>query len=248
MIKYSRLWYKKIYDDFYAGLTLEGQKGARHDVKFILSKIKLPRKASILDVPCGRGRHSKILAKKGFSVVGIDIAPNNIKAARKGMPGNNPSFRTGDIRNLEKFHGKFDAVMNLFTSIGYFQTDRENEKAILELYRCVKKEGFLVIEILNGEALKKKFKSSDWFEKKDFFLLVRRELEKNGHYLRTEEFYIFKKTGKIRHQSHRLRIYSKDELVRILKKCGFRSVKVFDKFGAPLNRFKTWRYVYIARK
>src|SRR5215207_10157301 len=88
-----------------------------------------PRPGSfMLDVASGRGRHSKILAAKGFDVTGIDLSISSINEAKK-YESDNLHFFQHDMRLPFRIN-YFDIVFNLFTSFGYFGTERENDNVI----------------------------------------------------------------------------------------------------------------------
>jgi len=109
------------------------------------------KKATILDIGCGNGRHAIHLAKKGFPVLGVDLSVNNIKTAKAqaselNLP--NATFQQGDMR--EKVGQQFDYVFNLFTSFGYFENDADNMKVIQAFRTSLKKGGTTVIDFLNA--------------------------------------------------------------------------------------------------
>ena len=103
--------------------------------------------AFMLDVACGRGRHSKILAAKGFDVTGIDLSISSINEAIK-FETDNLHFFQHDMR-LPFRVNYFDVVFNLFTSFGYFKTDRENDNVIRSMSSAIKEGGMLVMDYLN---------------------------------------------------------------------------------------------------
>jgi SAM-dependent methyltransferase len=105
-------------------------------------------KRFMLDVACGKGRHSVQLSGKGHYVTGIDISPNSIAEAKK-MESDSLEFYRHDMRlpfRINYFH----YVFNLFTSFGYFSTQREHDDAIRTIAASLKKDGFFVIDFLNS--------------------------------------------------------------------------------------------------
>lgn len=103
--------------------------------------------AFMLDVACGRGRHSKLLAAKGFDVTGIDLSISSINEAIKSE-SDNLHFFQHDMR-LPFRVNYFDVVFNLFTSFGYFNTTRENDNVIRTMSSALKEGGMLVMDYLN---------------------------------------------------------------------------------------------------
>jgi len=103
--------------------------------------------ATMVDLGCGEGRHSKYLASKGYTVFGLDLAAASIRKAKQ--------FETGSLQflnwDMRQPFGKnnFDFVLSFFTSFGYFTSEEENNKVIRNMASAVKKDGTVVIDYLN---------------------------------------------------------------------------------------------------
>lgn len=108
---------------------------------------KRPRDIFFLDVACGRGRHSRILSARSFDVTGIDLSISSINEAKK-YESDNLHFFQHDMR-LPFRVNYFDYIFNLFTSFGYFKTDRENDNVIRSMSSGLKEGGTLVMDYLN---------------------------------------------------------------------------------------------------
>src|SRR5690606_33690977 len=93
----------------------------RREVARLLDLLALPVGARVLDVPCGQGRHVHLLAEAGLDVTGLDYSAHLLKAARKRGTARTLRYVRGDMRTLpDEWSGRFDAVVNLFTSFGFF--------------------------------------------------------------------------------------------------------------------------------
>ncbi|MBU3745023.1 MAG: methyltransferase domain-containing protein [Sediminibacterium sp.] len=101
----------------------------------------------MVDVACGKGRHSKILSDFGFDVTGIDLSASSIQAASM-MENDRLHFLQHDMRN-PFWVNYFDYAFNFFTSFGYFRTRREHDNAIRSLAGCLKKGGKIIIDYIN---------------------------------------------------------------------------------------------------
>jgi len=93
----------------------------RAEVARLIDVLGLPSGARILDVPCGQGRHAHLLAEAGFDVDGFDYSAELLERARDRGTSSRLRYRRGDMRSLpQTWTGRFDAVVNLFTSFGFF--------------------------------------------------------------------------------------------------------------------------------
>jgi SAM-dependent methyltransferase len=108
--------------------------------------LNLPEKAKVLDLACGKGRHSIYLNQLGFNVVGADLSENSILEAQKNS-NETLHFQVHDMR--ETFEDKFDAIFNLFTSFGYFENDEDNLKTLKAIKESLTEYGFAVIDFMN---------------------------------------------------------------------------------------------------
>ncbi len=113
----------------------------------LISYLKPPAGATMLDVACGKGRHSLQLASKGFDVTGIDLSADSIHEALKNE-GDNLHFYQHDMR-LPFWIRYFDYAFNFFTSFGYFRTQREHDNAIHCIATALKPGGYFVMDYLN---------------------------------------------------------------------------------------------------
>lgn len=100
----------------------------------------------ILDLPCGKGRHSIYLNKKGFDVTGADLSENSISLASK-FSNEKLHFDIQDMR--EPLEQKYDYILNLFTSFGYFESDEENVNVLKNMKKALNENGRLVIDFMN---------------------------------------------------------------------------------------------------
>jgi SAM-dependent methyltransferase len=114
-------------------------------------RIKPAPAAHLLDIACGRGRHAVYLNKKGYDVTGIDLSIANIAYARQ-FENKSLHFYVHDMRYLF-YDNYFDIAFNLFTSFGYFETDREHIDALKTFNKALKPGGLLVLDFFNAEKV-----------------------------------------------------------------------------------------------
>ncbi len=142
-------WYKEWFNSpFYHKLYFErDEKEAEDFMERLLQFLKPAKGSSMLDVACGKGRHSKFLAEHSFFVTGIDISPESIEHALQ-YEDENLEFFQHDMR-LPFRMNYYDYALNFFTSFGYFRTRREHEDAIRTIVTSLKSDGVFVIDYLN---------------------------------------------------------------------------------------------------
>ena len=114
----------------------------------LIAFLELPKKSEILDLACGKGRHSIYLNKLGFSVVGADLSAVSILYAKQ--------FENKTLQFMEhdmsfSFQKKFDAIFNLFTSFGYFEDEEDNLRTLKAIKAGLKENGCAVIDFLNSD-------------------------------------------------------------------------------------------------
>jgi|LULF01.1.fsa_nt_gb 2-polyprenyl-3-methyl-5-hydroxy-6-metoxy-1,4-benzoquinol methylase len=235
----KNFWHKTMYDHYYADSTLNSEdlrSQAKYEVSFIKKTLALPKQSIILDVPCGTGRHSYLFAKHGFKVTGVDISESCIEIAKKQWSHDNCTYQVGDMSNLNDFYGQYDVVLNLFTSFGYFNTDTQNKKVLKEFYNTLKPGGKLVIHLINRDWLLNVYRENDWCETKDKYILNKRSYNSKNHYNEAWMTVVDKKTKEEKNYYHKCRLYSKGEMVSLLKDVGFKMINVFG--DCKGNKFK----------
>ncbi len=123
------------------------EKEASNFIEKLIKQLNPAENSKILDLACGKGRHSLQLAEKGFGVTGIDLSEASINEALKSEQPN-LHFYTHDMR-LPFWINYFDYVFNFFTSFGYFKTQREHLNAIQSIAQSLVPGGKFVIDFLN---------------------------------------------------------------------------------------------------
>ncbi len=149
-------WYKDWFSSpFYHKLYFErDDKEAEAFIKKLIEYLQPAPGCRMLDVACGRGRHSKILASMGYAVTGIDISLSSITYAKQFVrtdsfrEKDNLDFFVHDMR-LPFWGNYFNYAFNFFTSFGYFKTRREHDDAIRTIAKSLRPGGIFVIDYLN---------------------------------------------------------------------------------------------------
>ncbi len=149
-----------LYDALYAD---RDQKEAEQTIELLSNYLPIDQYKSLLDLGCGRGRHAITLALKGYRVTGVDLSPKSIEHARKQAQAegldDRVDFHIGDMR--DRMDHTYDAVLNLFTSFGYFDDDDENRKVITNMVSMTRPNGKVVIDFLNADRVTSNLKPEE---------------------------------------------------------------------------------------
>jgi len=146
-------WYKDWFNSPYYHLLYQNRNDdeAQAFINRLINYLQPKEKATMLDVACGKGRHSKVLADKGFDVTGIDLSEASIAEAMLDE-SDNLHFYQHDMRHLFRVN-YYDYAFNFFTSFGYFKTQREHNNAIRTITQSIKPGGVFVIDYLNVQYI-----------------------------------------------------------------------------------------------
>ncbi len=142
-------WYKDWFNSpYYHQLYFKrDEREAAEFIDKLVGHLKPEASASMLDIACGKGRHSIQLASKGFEVTGIDLSEGSIREA-KNWENEKLQFFVHDMRLPFRIN-YFDCAFNFFTSFGYFDTKREHYNTIRSIAQSLKPGGHFVIDFLN---------------------------------------------------------------------------------------------------
>jgi SAM-dependent methyltransferase len=216
--------------------------GSEAEILPLLRRLGVRRGARVLDVPCGFGRHSILLAQRGYRVTGVDIGPHVLALAREEARSKRVAvdFRRGELRRL-RFRGHFDLVLNLFTSFGYFG-DRGDQRVLANFHRALRPRGWLVLHTINRDFIVRHYQPRDRTRLRGFRLEQRARLDWPTSTIRAEWIvrWTARKAPPLRGRTH-LRVYSCHELKEMLERAGFRRVAAFGGFrGQPVSMDRRW--------
>ncbi|ESU18556.1 type 11 methyltransferase [Flavobacterium cauense R2A-7] len=146
--KSTENWFASWFDTPYYHILYKerDEAEAQHFMDNLTHYLNLPEDAKILDLACGKGRHSMYLNTLGFDVTGADLSENSIAEA-SAAANEKLHFKVHDMRL--PFEEKFDAVFNLFTSFGYFENDEDNLTTLKAIHDSLSEYGFAVIDFMN---------------------------------------------------------------------------------------------------
>lgn len=153
-------------------------------MKKLTAFLELSKGDKILDLACGRGRHSRRLNELSFDVTGVDLSPSSIGYAKQ-FESDKLHFDVHDM--CLPYLTQFDAVFNLFTSFGYFEKEEDNFRTIKAIKEELKPNGFAVIDFLNTHYVKKNLVANEEKLVEGINFHIHRIVE-NGYIVKTISF------------------------------------------------------------
>jgi SAM-dependent methyltransferase len=176
--KNSENWFSTWFDTPYYHILYKNRndKEAQGFMDNITEYLNMPENGTILDLACGKGRHSIYLNKMGYQVTGVDLSENSIAIANQSS-NDTLQFKTHDMR--EPMNETYDAVFNLFTSFGYFDTHEDNIKTLKAIKESINEYGFGVIDFFNTDYIIENLVAEETKEIDGITFNIKRTVENN---------------------------------------------------------------------
>ena len=196
---------------------------AATEVQWITGIAGLEAGASVLDAPCGFGRHSIELGRLGYRVTGVDFSETELERAGKAAreAGVSLTLMCQDIRDME-FPSEFDLAVNLFSSIGYFSDD-EDRLVVDRFWRALKPGGMFVLDTRNRDQLVRSLPPEERKRVNGWTLRIENSFDAATSRWRARWFRLRRATAKAKESAQELigeseiRLYSAHELSAMLR-------------------------------
>lgn len=201
--------------------------------------------AHILDVGCGRGRHARILARRGYDVTGIDLSASSIVEAREwaAQDGLDITFVQGDMRE-PYCEGCADGVVNLFTSFGYFETDAKNRRALHAMATALPPDGWLLQDYLNAPQVRATLEPESVDTVDGVTIRQRRWIEDSR--INKKITLEWNDTKDTFHES--VRLYTREDLEEMYEAAGLTPVGAFGTYDGDAHAAESPRLLLHARR
>lgn len=201
---------------------------AQFFMRNIINFLQLPNSTHIIDLPCGKGRHSVYLNSLGYRVTGGDLSKNSINHAKK-FENETLNFEVWDMR--EPYENKYNAIFNLFTSFGYFDEDSDDILVLQNMKNGLKKNGVLVLDFLNVFKVKESLVKHEIKTVDGIVFNIKREII-NGFILKHISFI---SDGKQHHFTEKVKFLDSEKLQSYFTQVGFKITHMFGDYS--LNSF-----------
>jgi SAM-dependent methyltransferase len=243
----SDAWIKRYFGALYPQLY-DLDRLTRGQVDGVERMLRLAPETRILDVCCGYGRHSLELARRGYRhVVGVDFSAPLLARARRTAraEGLGVAFRQADMLRLP-FRGRFDVVLNMFTSFGYVADEADDARALRGMARALRPGGRLLMDLLNREWLVRRF--TPRFREETALGVVDNTMTFDLRTGRLRNVRRFTQGGRRRTLAIEFRVYALTELVGILAAAGLRTERAYGNFQLGAYGMDSFRMIVVARK
>jgi len=228
-------WYERWFNDRYVAVySHRDDAEARRQADLVADLFPPERYRRLLDLCCGEGRYARLFAAKGYAVTGVDLSRRLIEIARdRAGAGTGITYLVEDMRRID-FREEFDIVVNLFTSFGYFASEQEDRRVIRGVHRALRPRGVFWLDFLNRPFVLSRLKSTVKKAGKDTVVEESRRLSGDGKRVE-KDILIREREGEGRESIHAyresVRLYTREELHRMLGEAGFRVKREFGDYG-----------------
>ena len=236
-------WFQEWFGDVYLELYPHRDEAEAARAVALLQGQGVAKAGSrVLDLACGAGRHAVALAAAGASVTGLDLSLPLLRSGqRKRVPA---ALVRGDIRHLPLRTGAFDAVVNLFTSFGYFATDAEHATTLGEVARVLRPGGRFALDFLNAPAVRATLVPQDERTVSGKRIVQRRRLDDGGRTV-TKDIQLIDDG---RTYQERVRLFERVELETMLKDAGLRVDGAFGDYDGGPHTSSSSRLLLLATR
>lgn len=243
-------WWRGYFDEAWLALheDLFPEAESRLEVGAIRELLGLAHAERVLDLPCGWGRHTAIFPEAGLETYGADLSPALLARARAELTAHGAPVRLAacDMRALPFADGSFDAVVNVFTSLGLFLEDEEDLRALAEMRRVLVPGGRLLLESMHRDDLVAAYAARDaWALPDGTEVRVRRRFDPVTGI--SYERLVWRRGEERGEKRHALRLRTATEIRDLVLSAGFRDLAFYGDWDGSRVRRRSPRVVVTGR-
>lgn len=196
-------------------------KEAENFILKLTQELQLPERSKIIDLACGKGRHSLYLNKLGFDVLGLDLSEESIGHNKKYE---NDSLRCAVHDMRDPISGPpVDAIFNLFTSFGFFEDPEDDRRVFQSVSQALKPGGYFVLDFLNAGHVKNTLVAESVENKGDIAFRISRRIE--------DDFVVkdirFEDEGRDFHYFEKVKLHTTEEMEQYGNETNLELIKVW---------------------
>jgi SAM-dependent methyltransferase len=220
-------WFETWFDTPYYHILYKDRDFAEAEnfISLLINYLKIQKDSQIIDLACGKGRHSVFLNQLGYEVLGLDLSKESISHNKK-FENSTLKFAVHDMRNEifpEISTEKADAVFNLFTSFGYFENEKDDQKVFQSISNILKENGYFVLDFLNANWVKNTLVSDYITTKEGIDFHINKKIEDRNIIKDIQ----FKDNGKNHNYFEKVKLHTLEEIENYANEFGFEKVTTF---------------------
>lgn len=239
-------WFKTWFDTSYYHSLYQhrNEVEAKEFVHRMLQELDVPQGAEVMDLACGKGRHSITMFQAGMHVTGLDLSENSINHLQDKVE-DGLEFYQWDMREPYR-HEAFDYIFNLFTSFGYFDDVTDNLRVLQAVHFGLRSSGIFVMDYLNAAPLLPEQGTHE------------DEVSRDGYRFRTSKRIVDKQVvksievedkGEWHHFEERVQLFTLRDLEQMIEKAGMDLVQVYGSYHLDeYNEMESDRLILVVRK
>lgn len=236
-------WWRTLFNSLYLKTdadVVENDKNTDAEVEMLIQAVGLKPEDRVLDLCSGQGRHVLALHQKGFDqVIGIDRSRYLVRLAKRraSQLGLSVRFAEGDARKIRLPESSLDGVVLFGNSFGYFESQEEDVAVLQAVLRVLKGEGFLALDMVNGEWMRTHFEKRSWeWIDENHFVCRERSLSSDQARIISREVIVHAERGVIADQFYAERLYAYEEVENMLSQLGFTDIQLHGKLVPDSDR------------
>lgn len=238
-------WFESWFDTPYYHILYSNRDytEAENFITQLTAELQLPKSSEIIDLACGKGRHSVFLNKLGYKVLGLDLSRQSIEHNRQ-FENENLQFKVHDMRDKVQ-HEPVDAVFNLFTSFGYFDSEGDDRKVFESVSDILKPGGYFVLDYLNENYVRKMIVSDSKIERGNIEFSISKKIE-NQHVVKDIKFTA---DGRDFNFFEKVKLHTPESIQKYAEDNGFERIKIWGDYQLnDFNREDSTRCINLFRK
>ena len=238
-------WFAHWFDSPYYHTLYKNrdEKEAQAFIDNLVAHLQIKKDSKLIDIACGKGRHATYFNSLGLNVVGVDLSPNSIASAKKNE-NETLQFSVHDMREIYQ-KNYFDVVTNLFTSFGYFDNEKDEQRALNAMATNLKLEGVLIIDFMNAEKVITNLVANEQKIIDGITFNITRKTESNRI---IKDIEILDKVIK-QHFQEKVKAITLDDFSNFISKAGLKIIDIFGNYKLERFEIKTSdRLILICKK
>lgn len=218
----SEEWFSSWFDTPYYHILYKDRNDqeAQQFIDNLTRYLNIAEDGKVLDLACGKGRHSVYLNALGYTVKGVDLSNQSIQQANQ-LANESLVFEVHDMR--DSLSEQYDVILNLFTSFGYFETEEDDLKVLESIKNGLTEYGLGVIDFMNVQKVISTMIPNEVKEIDGITFTIKRFIEQRFIHKQID----FQDKGQQYSFTEKVKVLTFDDFDRLMNKAGMQIIDVF---------------------